>query len=71
MILLYSAQAQSFTLGSLNRIFIQGAQILVEDLNSTNYTYVNQQRLTPGQPHPLNDGDELRFGRVKLAYHSA
>lgn len=52
------------------RIFIQGAQILVEDLNSTNYTYVNQQRLTPGQPHPLNDGDELRFGRVKLAYHS-
>ncbi|RLC74529.1 MAG: hypothetical protein DRI81_13630, partial [Chloroflexi bacterium] len=53
------------------RIFVQGTQILVEDLNSTNYTYVSQQRLTPGQPHPLNDGDELRFGRVKLTYHSA
>ncbi|MBU0705429.1 MAG: FHA domain-containing protein, partial [Chloroflexi bacterium] len=52
------------------RIFIQGAQILVEDLNSTNYTYINQQRLTPGQPHPLNDGDEVRFGRVKLNFYT-
>ena len=51
------------------RIFVQGIQVFVEDLNSTNYTYVNQQRLTPGQPHPLNDGDELRFGRVKLFYY--
>jgi hypothetical protein len=50
------------------RIFIQGSQILIEDLNSTNYTYVNQHRLTPGQPHPLSDGDELRLGRVKLIY---
>lgn len=53
------------------RIFIQGAQTMIEDLNSTNYTHVNQQRLTPGQPHPLNDGDEVRFGRVKLVYHAA
>ncbi len=51
------------------RIFIQGSQFLIEDLNSTNYTFVNQQRLTPGQPHPLNDGDELRLGRVKLTFH--
>ncbi|MCP4542055.1 MAG: zinc-ribbon domain-containing protein [Chloroflexi bacterium] len=51
------------------RIFVQGDQIFVEDLNSTNYTHVNQQRLTPGHPHPLNDGDELRFGRVKLDFY--
>ncbi|MDY7079528.1 MAG: zinc ribbon domain-containing protein [Chloroflexota bacterium] len=51
------------------RIFVQGDQVLVEDLNSTNYTYVNQQRLTPEQPHPLNDGDEIRFGRVKLNFY--
>ncbi len=50
------------------RIFIQGTQVFIEDLNSTNYTYVNQQRLTPGQPHPLNSGDEVRFGRVKLNF---
>jgi len=40
-------------------------------LNSTNYTYVNQQKLTPGQPHPLNGEDEVRFGRVKLIFYSA
>lgn len=53
------------------RIFIQGTQIFIEDLNSTNYTYVNQQRLTPGQPHPLNDGNEVRFGRMKLNFYHA
>jgi len=52
------------------RIFVEGGQIKIEDLDSTNYTHVNQQRLTPGQPHPLNDGDEVRFGRVKLNYYS-
>jgi len=53
------------------RIVIQGAQVLIEDLNSTNYTYVNRQRLVPGQPHPLKDGDEIRLGRLKLNFHSA
>ncbi len=50
------------------RIFAQGNQIFIEDLNSTNYTYVNQQKLTPGQPHPLKDGDEVRLGKVRLTY---
>lgn len=50
------------------RIFAQGNQIFVEDLNSTNYTYVNQQKLTPGQPHPLKNGDEVRLGKVRLTY---
>jgi hypothetical protein len=52
------------------RVFVQGQQVYIEDLNSTNYTYVNQQKITPGQPHPLNDGDELRFGRVKVNYYA-
>ncbi|MGQ9710859.1 MAG: double zinc ribbon domain-containing protein [Anaerolineae bacterium] len=50
------------------RIFAQGNQMFVEDLNSTNYTYVNQQKLTPGQPHPLKNGDEVRLGKVRLTY---
>ena len=50
------------------RIFAQGNQLFIEDLNSTNYTYVNQQKLTPGQPHPLKDGDEIRLGKVRLTY---
>lgn len=51
------------------RIFMQGSQIVIEDLNSTNYTFVNQQRLVPRQPHPLQNGDEVRFGRVKLHFY--
>lgn len=52
------------------RIFVQGNQAFIEDLNSTNYTYVNQQVLIPEQPHPLNDGDEIRLGRVKLNFYT-
>jgi pSer/pThr/pTyr-binding forkhead associated (FHA) protein len=52
------------------RVFMQANQVYIEDLNSTNYTHVSQQRLVPGQPHPLRDGDEVRFGRVKLNYYS-
>jgi pSer/pThr/pTyr-binding forkhead associated (FHA) protein len=52
------------------RIFVQGDQVYIEDLNSTNYTYVNQQKVTPGQSHPLKDGDEVRFGRVKVNYYA-
>lgn len=50
------------------RIFTQGDQVFIEDLNSTNYTYVNQQKLVPGQPHPLRDGDEIRLGKILLIY---
>jgi len=52
------------------RIFVHGTQFFIEDLNSTNSTYVNQQRLTPGQPHPLNTGDEIQVGRLKLNFDS-
>ena len=50
------------------RIFIQGERFLIEDLNSTNFTFVNQQKLAPRQPQPLASGDEVRFGRVKLVF---
>jgi pSer/pThr/pTyr-binding forkhead associated (FHA) protein len=52
------------------RVFVQGGQVYIEDLNSTNYTYVNQQKLTPGQAQSLNVGDEVRFGRVKVIYQA-
>lgn len=52
------------------RILIQGDQVSIQDLNSTNYTYVNQERLIPEQPYQLNAGDEIRLGRVKLNFHT-
>ncbi|MBN1261060.1 MAG: zinc ribbon domain-containing protein [Anaerolineae bacterium] len=52
------------------RIVIQGNKCYIEDLNSTNYTFVNQQKLLPRQPQLLEDGAEVRFGRVKLVFYS-
>ena len=37
---------------------------LVEDLQSTNETLLNFQRLLPGQSYPLKDGDQLRLGAL-------
>jgi pSer/pThr/pTyr-binding forkhead associated (FHA) protein len=50
------------------RITIQGGQCFIEDLDSTNHTYVNKQKLLPGQRQTLNNGDQLRFGRVKAIF---
>ena len=41
----------------------------VEDLNSVNGTFLNRQRLTPAQPTPLKDGDELRLGKLALIFY--
>ncbi|MEI8305887.1 MAG: FHA domain-containing protein [Chloroflexales bacterium] len=46
------------------RIFLQGGQILVEDLDSTNGTFINTARVPPRQPKPLRVGDELRLGTL-------
>jgi pSer/pThr/pTyr-binding forkhead associated (FHA) protein len=48
------------------RLLVQNGQIVVEDLYSTNGTIVNGQRLQPRQPQPLQNGDQLQFGRLML-----
>jgi len=52
------------------RLLIQGDQLFIEDMNSTNSTYLNRQRIQPGQLYLLNHGDELRLGGVVLVYYS-
>jgi pSer/pThr/pTyr-binding forkhead associated (FHA) protein len=49
------------------RLFVQGGQILIEDLDSTNGTFRNGVRLAPRQPTPVANGDELRLGSLTLA----
>jgi pSer/pThr/pTyr-binding forkhead associated (FHA) protein len=48
------------------RIIVDGGNYFVEDLDSTNFTFVNRQKLAPGTRQPLHDGDEIRCGRVAL-----
>ncbi|HLG75913.1 MAG TPA: FHA domain-containing protein [Ktedonobacteraceae bacterium] len=50
------------------RIFVENGQYFVEDENSTNATFLNRQRLAAKTPTPINDNDEIRFGRVLLRF---
>ncbi len=48
------------------RLLVEGGNYFVEDLDSTNFTFVNKQKLAPGTRQPVSDGDEIRCGRVAM-----
>jgi len=48
------------------RVTNRGPERMVEDLGSTNGTFVNGQRLVPREPLSLNHGDVLQIGPVSL-----
>ena len=54
------------------RITLRDAQYFLEDLGSTNGTFVNRgKRLLPGHLQPLHDGDEIIVGKTFLRFHVA
>lgn len=51
------------------RIILDNGQYLVEDLGSTNGTFINRgRRLIPGSRHALRSGDELILGKTFLKF---
>jgi pSer/pThr/pTyr-binding forkhead associated (FHA) protein len=52
------------------KLYIQGNQYLIEDQNSTNFTFVNRQKLAPKTPTPIKDGDEVKLGRVAMKFQT-
>ena len=48
------------------RIVVSGAAATIEDLDSTNHTYVKGARVT--SPQPLTDGDVIRFGGPNVTF---
>jgi serine/threonine-protein kinase len=51
------------------RIIQEDGRYVLEDLGSTNGTFVNRgRRLIPGNRQPLNDGDEVIVGKTFLRF---
>jgi hypothetical protein len=48
------------------RISREGPVVVIEDLGSTNGTYLNEQPLSG--PQPLHDGDRIRIGDSEFSY---
>ncbi|MHB8657499.1 MAG: FHA domain-containing protein [Solirubrobacteraceae bacterium] len=48
------------------RIFRQGSAVVLEDLGSTNGTYLNEEPLRG--PQPLHPGDRIRIGDCEFSY---
>jgi len=42
---------------------------LLEDLGSTNGTFVNEMQLVPGQPARIRSGDTIRCGQLQMVFH--
>jgi hypothetical protein len=54
------------------RISLREGKYVIEDLGSTNGTFVNRgHRLTPGERQPLKDGDEIIVGKTFLRFRVA
>ena len=51
------------------RLTRRGEQYFIEDLGSTNGTFINRgRRLLPGDRQPLRDGDEIIIGKTFLRF---
>jgi hypothetical protein len=48
------------------RITRQGHSVVIEDLGSTNGTYLNEEQLSG--PQPLHPGDRIRIGDCEFSY---
>src|SRR5207249_6797090 len=47
-------------------IALDSGQLFIEDLSSSNGTFVNRSRIYPGQRTPLNVNDVIQIGTVQL-----
>ena len=57
----------SFASSRHAQITRQGRTVVIEDLGSTNGTYLNGEAL--GGPQPLHDGDRIRIGDSEFTYY--
>ena len=53
------------------RIFVENGLYMLEDEDSTNFTFLNRQKLTAKTAMALHDNDEIKLGRVLLRFKEA
>jgi hypothetical protein len=51
------------------RIYVREGVCFIEDLDSTNGTFLNGERITPYLPYAFQDGDVLTFGTLRLEFN--
>jgi hypothetical protein len=52
------------------RLLRREAGWVIEDLRSTNGTYVNDRPVAAAEPQALSDGDNVRCGQLVLTFHT-
>ncbi len=50
------------------KVIYQGGTFYLVDLNSTNSTYINGNRLVPQQFYSLRDGDTVELGKYRMRF---
>ncbi len=48
-----------------------GLDCTIEDMGSTNGTYINRKRIQPHAPQAIKPGDEVRFGKLAFLLEAA
>jgi hypothetical protein len=51
------------------QILLMNGRYYIEDMGSSNHTYVNDKRLAQGQLEPLDTGDKLRFAKLEVTFY--
>jgi hypothetical protein len=47
----------------------QKGRYYLKDMGSSNGTWVNNSKLVPYQPHPIDTGDQIRLGQLAILVH--
>jgi len=53
------------------KLSMQGGRLVLIDMGGPNGTFVNKQKLAANVPHPVNNGDEVRLGRLVMNYYTS
>lgn len=62
--------AQSGGVSRKHAKILAGTGYSLVDLDSVNGTFLNKQKLAPNQPMQLNNGDEIRLGKLVMTFHT-